>query len=141
MDSPSKSIPTAKSRSLFPNVLGKVIPLRLRRSNADVEQRESAITSLASASLRALAIAPGAVFLERSAPQASHGCPVSAPGTEPTIEAKKTLGSRALDYINVFGTALTPFVETIPVVGTPLKAAIGGLLGILTIVDVSAKRL
>ena len=71
----------------------------------------------------------------------SHGNLVPAPGTEFAVDSNKTFGSRARDYTNVVGTALAPFVGAIPVVGAPLKDAIGGLLGILTIVDVSTKCL
>ena len=71
----------------------------------------------------------------------SHGHIAPAPGTEFAVDSNKTFGSRARDYTNVVGTALAPFVGVIPVVGAPLKDAIGGLLGILTIVDVSTKCL
>ena len=55
--------------------------------------------------------------------------------TEPTVDSKKSSGSHTPDL----GTVFTPFIGAIPIVGTPMKAAIGGLLGILTVVDVSVK--
>ena len=70
----------------------------------------------------------------------SRGQLAPAPGTE-SVDSKMTVGSRALDYTNVVGTTLAPFVGAIPVIGGPLKDAIGGLLGILTIVDVGVKSL
>jgi len=110
----------------------RVIPLRLRRPKAT--RHEPAIISPTWASFCA---SSSDVALQSSAANVSHGRPAPAPGTEFAVNSKKTFGSQALDYTNVLGTALTPFVEAIPVFGTPLKAAIGGLLGILTIVDVS----
>jgi len=113
----------------------RVIPLRLRRPKA--APQESAIISLARTSFCASSVGSSDVALQSSAVNVSHGHLAPAPGTEFAVNSRKTFGSQALDYTNVFGTALTPFVEAIPVFGTPLKAAIGGLLGILTIVDVS----
>ena len=113
----------------------RVIPLRLRRPKA--APQESAIISLARTSFCASSVGSSDVALQSSAVNVSHGHLAPAPGTEFAVNSRKTFGNQALDYTNVFGTALTPFVEAIPVFGTPLKAAIGGLLGILTIVDVS----
>jgi len=113
----------------------RVIPLRLRRPKA--ARQESAIISLARTSFCASSVGSSDVALQSSAVNVSHGHLTPAPGTEFAVNSRKTFGSQVLDYTNVFGTALTPFVEAIPVFGTPLKAAIGGLLGILTIVDVS----
>jgi len=108
--------------------------VRLRRPKTDAAGQRSAIINLASLSLCGSAIASSAVALKPSAVK-------STSGTESAVDTKKKFGSRALDYSNVFGTALAPFVEVIPVVGTPLKAAIGGFVGILNIVDVSMKCL
>jgi len=113
----------------------KVIPLRLRRPKAT--RHEPAIISPTRASFCASSIASSDGAPQSSAANVSHERLVPAPGTEFAVNSKKTFGSQALDYTNVLGTALTPLVEAIPVFGTPLKAAIGGLLGILTIVDVS----
>jgi len=115
----------------------KVIPLRLRRPKAT--RHEPVIISPTRASFCASSIASSDVAPQSSAVNVSHErlAPLAAPGTEFAVNSKKAFGSQALDYTNVLGTALTPFVEAIPVFGTPLKAAIGGLLGILTIVDVS----
>jgi len=134
-----KSQPTAKSPALFPELLMRVIPLRLRQPKA--ARQESTITGLTRISFCASSIGSSDVALQSSIGKVSHGHLAPAPGTEFAIDSNKTLGSRALDYTNVFGNALAPFVEAIPVVGTPLKAVIGGLLGILTIVDVSTMRL
>ena len=111
--------------------------MRLRRPKTDAAGQESAIINLASLSLCGSAIASSAVVLKPSAVKVSHGHLTSTTGTESAIDTKKTFGSRTLDYANVLGTALGPFVEVIPVVGTPLKATIGGFVGILTIIDVS----
>ena len=126
-----KSEPTAKSPSLFSAWLKGLI----QRRKVDAVGQESAIITLASRSLRTFPVTSSNI----STTNMSHGHLASAPGTESAVDTKKTFSSRTLDYANVFGTAAIPFVEAIPVIGTPLKAAIGGLLGILTIIDVSAK--
>ena len=130
-----KSEPTAKSPSLYPEWLKGLI----QRRQINAAGQESAIITLASRSLGAIPITSSNVVLQSRAENMSRGHLVPAPGTEFAIDSSKTLGSRARDYTNIVGTTLAPFVGAIPVVGAPLKDVIGGLLGILTIVDVSAK--
>jgi len=63
----------------------------------------------------------------------------------PTVVKVNAENGRVVAYrrprvSNVVGTALTPFAEANPVVGMiPMKAAIGRLLSILTVIDVSVK--
>jgi len=132
-----KPQPTAKSFHLTPEWLRRLI----QRRQVNAAGQESAIISLASRSLCATSIASSTVVLRSSAIEGTHGHLAPAPGTEFAVDSNKTLGSRARDYTNIVGTTLAPFVGAIPVVGAPLKGAISGLLGILTIVDVSAKCL
>jgi len=129
--------PTAKSPSLFPEWLRGLI----QRRKIDAAGQESAIITLTSRSLRTFPLGTSGndVLISRAA-NVSHGL-APAPGTEFAVDSNKTLGSRARDYTNIVGNTLAPFVGAIPIVGAPLKDAIGGLLGILTIVDVSMKCL
>jgi len=126
--------PTAKSPSLFPEWVRGLI----QRRKIDASGQESAIITLASRSLCAFPLGTSSnVILQSSAANVSHGHLAPAPGTEFAVDSNKTFGRGARDYTNVIGTALMPLVEAIPVAGTPLKAAIGTLLGILNVIDVS----
>jgi len=132
----SKSQPTAKSPSPIPEWLRGLI----QRTKIDATGQESVITSLATTSLCASSVASSTIVLKSSATILSRG-QLAAPGTEFAVDSNKTFRSRVLEYTNVSGTALAPLVEAIPVAGTPLKAAIGTLLGILAIIDVSVRFL
>jgi len=130
--------PTANSPSPFPEWLRGLI----QRRKIDAAGQESATITLASRSLCTFPLGTSSnVVLQSSAANVSHGHLAPAPGTEFAVDSNKTLGSRARDYTNIVGTTLAPFVGAIPLVGAPLKDAIGGLLGILTIVDVNMKCL
>jgi len=130
--------PTAKSPSLFPEWLRGLI----QRRKTDAAGQESAIITLASRSLCTFPLGTSSnVVLQSRAANVSHGHLAPALGTEFAVDSNKTLGRRARDYTNVVGTALMPLTEVIPVAGTPLKAAIGTLLGILNVIDVSVKCL
>jgi hypothetical protein len=50
-----------------------------------------------------------------------------------------SFGRRAREYTTTVLTVALPIAEAVPVVGSPIKAAIGGLLVVLNIVDVSAR--
>jgi len=133
-----KNTPTTKSPSLVPEWLRGLI----QRRKMDAAGQESAIITLAPRSLCELPLGTSSNVVPQSrAANVSHGHLAPAPGTEFAVDSNKTFGRRARDYTNVVGTALIPLVEAIPVAGTPLKAAIGTLLGILTIIDVSVKCL
>jgi len=130
--------PTAKSPPLFPVWLRGLI----QRRKIDAAGQESAIITLASRSLCTFPLGTSSnVVLQSSAANVSHGHLAPPPGTEFAVGSNETFGRRVRDYTNVVGTALIPLVEAIPVAGTPLKAAIGTLLGILNIIDVSVKCL
>ena len=130
--------PAPKSPSLFPEWLRGLI----QRRKIDAAGEESATITLASRSLCTFPLGTtGNVVLQSRAVNASHGHLAPPPGTEFAVDSNKTFSRRARDYTNVVGTALMPLVEAIPVAGTPLKAAIGTLLGILNVIDVSVKCL
>ena len=130
--------PTAKSPSLFPEWLRGLI----QRRKIDAAGQESAIITLASRSLCTFPLGTSSkVVLQSGAANASHGHLAPPPGTEFAVDSNKTFGRRARDYTSVVGAALMPLAEAIPVAGTPLKAAIGTLLGILNVIDVSVKCL
>jgi len=123
-----------------PSPISEWLRRLIKRTKIDATGRESAIISLATTSLCASPVA-SSTFVKSSATIVSCGQLAPALGTGSAVDSKMTVGSRTLDYINVVGTTLAPFVGAIPVIGGPLKDAIGGLLGILTIVDVSVKSL
>ena len=123
-----------------PSPISEWLRRLIQTTKIDATGQESAIVSLATTSLCASSVASSAV-VKSSATIVSRGQLAPAPGTKSAVDSKMTVGSRALDYTNVVGTTLAPFVGAIPVIGGPLKDAIGGLLGILTIVDVSVKSL
>jgi len=129
-----KPQPTTKSPFLFPQWLRGLT----QRRKIDAAGQESATITLASRPLCAFPITSSNAVLKSSAANGSHGHLAPAPGIELAVDSN---WSRARDYTNVVGTALAPFVGTIPIIGAPLKDAIGGLLGILTIVEVSTKCL
>jgi len=58
-----------------------------------------------------------------------------------TSNTNSAYGHPTLERVAAGFQLITPVVEGIPVAGTPLKAIIGGLLGVLNIVDVSVCQL
>jgi len=62
-------------------------------------------------------------------------------GVASTSNTNSAYGHPTLERVAAGFQLITPVVEGIPVAGTPLKAIIGGLLGVLNVVDVSICQL
>lgn len=57
--------------------------------------------------------------------------------TDPTTH-DDSFPCRAREHATTVPTVALPIAEAVPIVGSPMKAAIGGLLAVLNIVDVRA---
>jgi hypothetical protein len=54
------------------------------------------------------------------------------------VRHNNSIGCQAREYATTALTVALPIVEAVPLAGSPMKAAIGGLLAVLNIVDVHA---
>jgi hypothetical protein len=78
----------------------------------------------------------GSAYVPTAAQQPDIGYTTCVPDTDPFGDG--SLSRRAQESLRIALPVVLPIVGTIPVVGAPLKAAIGGLLEILKAADVSS---